>query len=433
MSVLFENIAVLTRGTATERRFVAVDGDRIVYVGGERPTGDFTRVYDGRERLLMPGFYNAHAHSPMTLMRGYGENLTLNDWLTKKMFPFEDKLTGDDVYWSTLLAMAESVRYGIVSSTDMYFFCEDMICAIDEAGAKANIGRAIVSGQDDERIEDLVCFREAKDIYERYHEASGGRIRVDMSLHAEYTSTPTIVRQLAEYTAEIGARMHVHVSETTAENEGCKERHGGLTPTAYLNTLGLFDTKTTAAHCVWVDEEDMDILAEKGVTVASCPVSNLKLASGVCDIPALLERGINVAIGTDSVASNNNLNMVEEIKFFALLNKERKGDPTCITPHQTVDAATVVGAESQGRDDCGRIEEGCRADLIVMDLSGSHLHPVHDLYNNLVYAASGSDVTLTMIDGKVVYDDGTWPTIDIERVKAEAGRATRRILGALHE
>ncbi|MDR1952919.1 MAG: amidohydrolase [Clostridiales Family XIII bacterium] len=433
MSVLFEDIAVLSRGVAAERRFVAVDGDRIVYVGGERPIGEFTRVYDGREKLLMPGFYNAHAHSPMTLMRGYGENMALTDWLTKRIFPFEDKLTGEDVYRGTLLAMAESVRYGIVSSTDMYFFCEDMIRAIDDIGAKANVGRAVVSGQGDERIEDLACFREAKDVYERYHGAAGGRIRVDMSLHAEYTSTPTVVRQLAEYTAKTGTRMHVHVSETKSEHEGCMERHGGLTPTAYLNDLGIFDTETTAAHCVWVDERDMDILAEKGVTVASCPVSNLKLASGVCDIPALLGRGINVAIGTDSVASNNNLNMVEEMKFFALLNKERKGDPTCVTTRETVDAATVTGAESQGRDDCGRIEAGCRADLIVLDLSEPHLHPVHDLYNNLVYAASGSDVTITMIDGKVVYDDGTWPTIDIERVKAEADLATRRILGALHD
>jgi 5-methylthioadenosine/S-adenosylhomocysteine deaminase len=227
--------------------------------------------------------------------------------------------------------------------------------------------------------------------------------------------------------------MHVHVSETKAEHEGCKERRGGLTPVEYLGGLGLFDTAATAAHCVWVEEKDMAILEEKGVTVASCPVSNLKLASGVCDVPALMDRGVNVAIGTDSVASNNNLNMVEEMKFFALLNKERRGDPTCITPRQTVDAATVAGARSQGRNDCGRVEAGYRADLIVLDLGGPHMQPVHDLYNNLVYAASGGDVMLTVVDGKIVYEDGTWPTIDIERVKAEAGRATTRILGALHE
>ncbi|MDR2156901.1 MAG: amidohydrolase [Clostridiales Family XIII bacterium] len=432
MSILFEDIAALTPYGIKEHLFVSVDGARIAYVGGSRPQGSFARVFDGRERLLMPGFYNAHAHSPMSLMRGYGENMTLSDWLTKRIFPFEEALTGEDVYWATMLSMAESFRYGVVSSTDMYFFCEDMIRAVVESGAKANVGRGIASDPGEEDITTLESFKEAVRLYENHHGAAEGRVRVDMALHAEYTSSPAVARGLAEYAGKTGAHTHVHVSETRAEHEACKARRGGLTPVAYFDDLGLFATRATAAHCVWAEESDMDILAARNATVASCPVSNLKLAGGVCNVPALLQKGVNVAIGTDSVASNNNLNMVEEMKFFALLNKERRGDPTCVTPLETLRAATVAGAESQGREDCGRIEGGMKADLIMLDVSAPHMHPVHDMCGNLVYSASGGEVTLTVADGRIVYETGCWPTIDVERAKIESERAVGRILGALH-
>ena len=198
-----------------------------------------------------------------------------------------------------------------------------------------------------------------------------------------------------------------------------------------MNDFGVFDTCTTAAHCVWVEDEDMDILAEKGVTVATCPVSNLKLASGICNVPELLKRGINVAIGTDSVSSNNSLNFIEEMKFFALLGKVRSNDPTVITPKETIHAATYAGALAQGRPDCGRLKEGNRADLIVLDISVPSMKPVHNLLTNLVYSASGSDVVLTMADGKVLYKDGVYLTIDIEKTIAETEAACKNILAKL--
>jgi 5-methylthioadenosine/S-adenosylhomocysteine deaminase len=243
----------------------------------------------------------------------------------------------------------------------------------------------------------------------------------------EETSTERLARQLAEYSAKIGSRMQVHISETRSEHAGCKERHEGRTPVAYFDDLGLFESPTTAAHCVWVDENDRAILKEKGVTVASCPVSNLKLASGVANTPALMEAGVAVAIGTDSVASNNRLNFIEEMKFFALVNKERRADPTLITPQQTLHAATRVGALSQGRGDCGLIEEGFRADLAVLDLSPAGMHPVFDLSSAIVYSASGAEIVLTVVDGEVVYDDGGFPTIDVERAIRETENACRTI------
>lgn len=428
--MLFKNITMIDENfQVQENVYVGIEGERITYISNEMPQKEFGRIYEGIGKLLMSGFVNTHGHSPMALMRGYGENLALQDWLNKKIFPFEDKLTGDAVYWGTLLTMAESIRFGIVSTTDMYYFSEDMIRAIEESGTKNNISRSITCF-DDSDLWEMQGAKEMKAIYENYHNAAGGRIKVDMSIHGEYTSTPKIVQQMAEYTTSIGANMHVHLSETKSEHEECKARHG-MTPAAYFNKLGLFDTPTTAAHCIWLEGEDFDILKEKGVTVASNPVSNMKLASGICNVPKLLEKGINVTLGTDSTASNNSLNFIEEMKCLAIAAKVKSGDPTAVTPQQALKAATLSGAVSQGRMDCGSIKEGSKADLIVLDISGAHMHPVHDLVNNIVYSASGSDVILTMADGKVLYEEGTYTAIDIEKVIFEAEKATKRILSAL--
>ncbi len=410
--------------------YVGTRNDRILYIGSAMPQEDFGEIYKGVGKLLMSGFFNSHAHTPMTLMRGYGENMALQDWLQKRIFPFEAHLTGEDVYYGTLLGIAESLRFGIVSTTDMYYFCNRMADAFIESGAKANIGRGITCFTDED-LKNLPAYKESKELYEQYNGSGEGRVLIDMSLHAEYTSTPKIARQLAEFTKELGTGMHVHVSETKEEHEGCKERHRGKTPVEYFNGLGLLDARTTAAHCVYIEGDDYHILKGKGVTVASNPVSNLKLASGVCNVPGLWEEGINVAIGTDSVASNNSLNFIEEMKIFGLVHKEKFGDPRVTTPRQTIYAATGAGALGQGREDTGILHTGYKADLIVLDISGPHMHPVHDLANNLVYSASGSDIILTMVDGKVLYKEGNFPTIDMERVRFETDRSIKRILGAL--
>lgn len=429
--MLFKDIAILDENfEVKENMYVATQGDTIVYIGGEMPREDYGETYSGKGRLLMSGFYNAHAHSPMALMRGYGENLALQDWLNTRIFPFEDKLTGDAVYWGTMLCMAESLQFGIVSSSDMYYFCEDMARAVIDSGAKANISRSVVSFVEED-LTKTERFLESKDFFEKYHNAGDGRVRAEMSIHAEYTNTESSVRQLSEYAAEVGARMHVHLSETKSEHEECKQRRGGKTPAQFFNSLGLFDQPTLAAHCVWVEEEDIAIFAEKGVTVASCPVSNLKLASGICPAKKLLDAGVNLAIGTDSVASNNSLNFIEEMKIFALIHKVNNGDPTLITPSQALYGATRAGALGQGREDCGRLAVGCKADLIALDTDRIHMHPIHNLANNLVYSADGRDVVLTMVDGKVVYRDGQFLTIDIERVMAETERVTKGILSQL--
>lgn len=428
--MLFKDITIVDdQFQIREHMNVGIVGDKITYISNEEPKEDFGTAYAGKGKLLMSGFVNTHAHSPMSLLRGYGENMALQDWLNKRIFPFEDKLTGEAVYWGTMLAMAESIRYGIVSTTDMYYFSEDMLRAIGESGTKNNLSRSVTCFTDDD-LWDLQSGKEMTALYENYHNAFEGRVKVDMSIHAEYTSNPKIVRQMAEYTKKIGANMHVHLSETKLEHEECKQRHG-KTPAAYFSDLGLFDTPTTAAHCVWLEPEDYPILKEKGVTVACNPVSNMKLASGICNVPELFRHGINVSLGTDSVASNNSLNMIEEMKFFATASKVKLQDPTAVTPLQAIKAATISGAKAQGRTECGLLKEGNKADLIVLDIRGPHMHPIHDMIHNLVYSASGSDVHMTMVDGNILYENGEYKTIDVEKTIAEAERMTRNILKQL--
>lgn len=429
--MLFKNITILDENLEVgENKFVATNGDRIEYIGDVKPSGDYGDEYDGKGKLLMSGFYNAHAHSPMALMRGYGENLALQDWLGTRIFPFEAKLTGNAVYWGTLLCMAESLSFGIVSTSDMYYFVDDMARAVADSGAKNNISRSIVNpaGEDFDSMESV---KEMKAAVKALNGAADGRIIMDTSLHAEYTNDEKTAKALAEYTKEAGLNMQVHVSETKTEHEECKGRHGGKTPVEFLADCGIFDTSTTAAHCVWIEGDDYDILKEKGVTVATNPVSNLKLASGIANSGEILKKGINLAIGTDSVASNNSLNFIEEIKTLALIGKIKAGDPTVITPVEALRAATRGGAVSQGRKDCGALKTGNKADLIVLDTAVPHMHPVHNMVNNVVYSASGSDIVLTMVDGKVLYKDGEYVTIDTEKAIFETEKATKGILSQL--
>ena len=428
--MLFSNIKILDENfEIKDKMYVATDDDKIVYVGDCMPRGDYGDIREGKGKLLMPAFHNAHGHSPMALLRGYAENMKLQDWLFTKVFPFEDKLDSNAVYWGTLLTMAEGMRFGIVSHSDMYYFLDDMVRATDESGMKANISRAITEFGDGDPWE-TERLKEMKDTYERLDGAADGRVKIDISIHAEYTNSLRAMQAVADYCNQVGAINHIHISETKSEHEECKVKYG-KTPVKLMNDIGAFDSKALAAHCVWVEDEDMDILKEKGVSVATNPMSNMKLASGIANVPEMLRRGINVAIGTDSVASNNSLNFFEEMKMFAIAPKIRFNDPTLITPKQTLYAATRAGALAQGREDAGLVKEGFKADLIMIDLEQPNMYPVHDLMNNLVYSASGTDIVMTMSDGRIVYENGEYKTLDIEKTMFEAQAATKVILSKL--
>ena len=416
-----------------EHMYLGTIDDRISYLGDVPPAdpslyGEEYGACSGK--LFIPGFFNAHSHAAMHLLRGYGENLTLHDWLNQRIFPFEAHLTADDIYWATQLGVAEMLRFGIVGTTDMYSMGEAMGRAFADSGIKANFSVGTTCF-DDRTFQQMPQYAETLKLKELFHGYDNGRLQVDFSLHAEYTSSERIASGIAEAAAAAGLGMHCHVAETAFEVAGCRERHQGKSPVKYLADLGVFDVPTTAAHCVYIDEEDIAILTDKKVTVASCPKSNMKLASGFCPVGKLLQSGTNVALGTDSVASNNNLNMLEELKTFALIHKGVSGDPTLITPAEALYAATRAGALAQGRQDCGYLKEGYKADIVALNIDTIYMHPIHNQLNNLVYASCGSDIVMTMVDGRVLYDHGSFPHLDIEKLLYETEHSCQRILHEL--
>lgn len=424
MKLLFKNARLLQSPAALDAAqeqsfFVVVTDSAISYVGTTEPEDTFDRTIDCKGNLLMPAFYNAHCHAAMTLFRGYGEDLPLRRWLDEKILPAEENLNFRRVYYGSKLAIAEMIKNGVVSFSDMYMFQDATAEAVLETGVKANLARSIVSFDPDIKKEEDARFAESVRLVEQYHGAADGRLKIDMSLHAEYSNVDACCRYVSEYAAQNGLRMQLHLSETEKEHLECIERHG-MTPTAYFASLGVLDVPTTAAHCVYVTDEDIAILKQKGVSPAHNPVSNLKLGSGVMRLRDMLDAGLNVTFGTDGVASNNALSILRELQTAAILHKGVHRDPENIRAAELIALATKNGARSQGRDDCGEIAVGMKADLILIDLNAVNNIPCYDLATTLAYSVDHSNVLLTMCDGRILWEGGEYTSIDIECLLFEA-------------
>ena len=376
-------------------------------------------VIDAEGMLLIPAFYNAHCHAAMTLFRGYGEDLPLDRWLNERIWPAEERLNEKNTYVASQLAIAEMLRAGVVSFTDMYMFEEATARAVLESGIKANLSRCIVSFDPTADPSKDYRIAEAMALAREFHNRGDGRLKIDLSLHAEYTNVPSVCAYTAELAAENGLLMQLHLSETEKEHNECIARHG-KTPTRFFDDLGVFRVPTSAAHAVWVNEEDIAILAERGVSAVHNPVSNLKLGSGVMPLSKMLRAGVNVALGTDGVASNNRLDILRELQTAAILHKGIERDPAVTTARSMLPMATENGARAQGRNDCGRIAVGKRADLLLIDRNALHNQPVFDDYAMLCYSAERSDVRMTMVDGRILYRDGAYTSIDEERLRYES-------------
>ncbi len=420
MKTIIKNVTLLPDTGYTDGAYcVTVEDKCIRSIAKEMPGATCAEVIDAKGNLLMPGFYNAHCHAAMTLFRGYGEDLPLQRWLNERIFPAEDRLNYNNVLIASKLAIAEMLKSGIVSFSDMYMFEDAVAEAVLETGMKANLSRALVSFDPSAELKNDSRFLEAKRLVSDYHNSGEGRVLVDFSLHAEYTNVPHYTAAVADYTAANGLRMHIHLSETEKEHLECIGRHK-KTPTQFFNDLGVLEAPTTAAHCVWVSDDDIAILAEKGVSAVHNPVSNLKLGSGVMPLQKLLAAGVNVAFGTDGVASNNRLDILREMQTAAILHKGVQLDPTATTASQMPVMATKNGALAQGRTDCGEIKIGARADLILIDRTSIHNMPCFDDYGMLCYSAERSDVLMTMVDGRILYRNGAYTLIDEERLRFEA-------------
>ena len=423
MSILFTNVTAVTMNDAApflKNGFVAVEGTNISYVGEVRPVGNFEREIDCTGKVMMPGLVNAHTHIPMTILRGYGGGCNLQTWLNDYIFPAEGKLDDKCVSIGTQLGLCEMISSGVTCIADMYMRTGVIAQEIVNAGISANLSCGGLYFGDPAAFSEDNCndCRNQKVLTEQWHKHNDGQIMVDASIHAEYTSTAPLWQWMADYAHKHDQLMHVHVSETTSEHEQSKQRNGGLTPIQALDKFGVWENGAIAAHCVWVSEEDMDIMAKKHITAVHNPVSNLKLASGVARTSLLAQHGVNVALGTDGVASNNNHDLFEEIKLASLLQKGVNLDPVAVPAAQALKMATVNGARALRRN-TGVIEAGKIADLILLNFEDLNLFPCHDVQENLVYSARGSNVCMNMARGKVIYENGVFHTLDVERIREE--------------
>lgn len=424
MDTLITHVSIVTMDeqlTILTDAFLGVTDGRISHLSKKAPDGAEKpkKIIDGTGMVVMPGLINCHTHLPMTILRSVSDDCNLSDWL-HGLWEKEERLDDRAVKAASLLGIAESLRFGVTSVSDMYDHVDAIAEAVAESGIKANLSRGatmLLGDEFDDRS--FPACKELREVTRKWNGYDDGRIKIEASIHGEYTSTAPFWDFAARFAQEEGLGMHIHLSETKQEQEGSLERNG-LTPAQTLDCHRVFDGRAIAAHCVHLTEEDMQLLGKRRVTAVHCPVSNLKLASGRADVLAMVKAGMNVALGTDSACSNNNLDLFEEIKLAALLAKELHGDASKLTAPAALMMATVCGARAQGREkECGMLKLGMDADLCMLDFTQPHLIPCHDLMSHLVYAASGHDVVLTMVRGKILYAAGTYPTIDREALMKE--------------
>lgn len=397
---------------------ILIQDNLIVYAGrrADAPAFEADQTINGEGALAMPGLCNMHTHTPMTLLRSIGSDLPLDRWLNEAIFPVEKHLTDEAVRAGSDLGILEMLRFGTTSFNDMYMHMDMEAEAVRDSGMRALLGHGIVDF--DENCTDLLPNIA---LIEKWNHAADDRIRVALAPHSEGATTRKLMEKVREAAETYKVPVHIHVSETKLDFDGSMERRG-LTPPQYLAELGLTKHPILAAHCVWFTDEDIELFARCGAVVLHNPISNLKLASGVAPIAKMLKAGCRVALGTDGVASNNNLNLWEEIKLTPMLQKGTLLDPTVVSPAQTIAAATSVGAEALGYDNLGFLKAGYLADLILVKMDQPHMVPCHDLESNLVYSAQGSDVTLTMVNGKVLYHNGAYTTLDEKLVRSRAAK-----------
>ena len=426
MSTLFTHVTALLMDddfTTLRDGFVAVEGTRIAYVGPERPEGAYDEVIDCAGKVMLPGLVNAHTHLPMTLMRGYGGGHDLHSWLNDYIFPAEAKLDDRAVAAGAGLGLAEMIASGVTCVADMYMRTGVIAQQVVDAGISANLSCGGVYFGAPEAFSPADCSdcKNQQALTEAWHGARDGQILVDASIHAEYTSSPPLWQWMADFARDCGLRMHAHISETVSEHTGSLERRG-LTPIQALDRYGVWDNGGIAAHCVYTTPEDWSVMRAKGISCVHNPWSNLKLGSGVAPIPDMLQVGVNVALGTDGMSSHNSADLFADIKLAACLHKGVRRDPLAVTARQALYMATAGGALALGRTDTGRIVPGYRADLILVDFEAANLVPCHDVAENLVFAAHGSNVVMNMARGTVIYRDGAFLTLDLDAIKEEVRR-----------
>lgn len=422
MTMLIKNVGLYRGGKVEEGKNILIEGTRIRSFPEDVEGISSDEVIDGKGMLALPGLINTHTHVAMTLFRSYADDLALMDWLQNMIWPAEAHLDDDIVYWGSMLAFAEMIRGGTTAFCDMYMFMESCAKAAEKAGIRGNIARGLagVTPNGEKALEENIR------LYQDWDNACDGRIRVMLGPHAPYTCPPEYLKKVRDASEKYGIPIHIHLAETKGEVETCIEKFG-ITPIALMNQIGLFDRPTLAAHCVHVNEEDIQIMAEKHVCVAHNPGSNLKLASGIAPVPKMRSAGITVGLGTDGASSNNKLDMFAEMRLAALIHKAAALDPFAVKADEAMQMGTAEGAKCLGYDDLGALDEGKLADIILIDRSGYHWKPRFNSISLAVYAGNSMDVDTVIVNGRLLMRGKELLTIDKEQLDFETERVTKKL------
>ena len=423
MKILISNAHVLHPDGTVREGNIAVEGNKIAAVGEIPASWQPERTIDAKEKFAVPGFVNAHTHASMTLLRSYADDMKLMDWLEQMIWPIEAKLRSDDIYWGAMLAAVEMIRSGTTAFADMYGPDMERVAEVVEvSGMRGVLSRGLigVAPDSDKKLEENAA------LYENYHGAAQGRITVMFGPHALYTCPPDYLKKVAVKAQALGAEVHIHMSETVGEIENCLKEYGKR-PFAHVASTGLFENGTLAAHCVHLDDEDIDIIKKYRIRVAHNPGSNMKLASGTAPVPRLLEEGICVALGTDGASSNNNLDMLDEVQLAALMHKVHTLDPLAVPALTAVKMGTEYGAQALSLHDVGCLQAGDKADIVLFSMHGAAWTPCYNPVSLLAYAAKSSSVDTVMVDGKLLMENGALMTLDEERILFEAQKVADRL------
>ena len=413
MNLLIKNV-ILPDGDKLKTTDIAVTDGIIVKIGCADENFKADEIIEGNNRLAIPAFVNAHTHMYMSTLRNAADDLPFMEWLFNGVMPKEDRLNGEQAYWGSLLSCAEMIKRGCATFCDMHLFPGNSAKAAAECGMRAVVSRGLVgSDGGQKRLDDQFA-----EIEEWKHEKN---IKFMLAPHAIYTCDKEYLLKISSEAKRLDLGLNIHLSESKAEFNDCM-RDNGCTPTEYVASLGLFENKTLAAHCVQLTENDISLLAKYGVSVASNPKSNLKLGNGIAPIYQLDQAGVNVCIGTDSAASNNSLNMFSELNYMTLLHKGTNFDSTAIPAKKALDFATVNGAKALGFEKLGKIEEGWAADIALLDTDVPQMMPLRNYYAAICYCCDGSETDTLIIDGKVVMKNKELITIDTERLYYEINK-----------
>lgn len=402
MDIRIYNARILTmeEGSSLFKGELHVKGNKISYVGPElaEVKEEWDREIDANGNVIMPGFKNAHTHSGMTFLRSYADDLPLLDWLHQQVFPMEAKLTADDIYHLSKLAIMEYLTSGITANFDMYLTPDSIAKASKDCGF-----RTVIAGA----MNDFVQSPEELEYWLQTYNNPEELVTFQLGFHAEYTNSKENLEKLAALVQKYQVPISAHNSESQSEVEACMERYG-MTPTKLFDSLGMLDYGGSYYHCIHMTDEDIDIMAKKGIYVVTNPASNMKLASGIAPIEAMLEKGVHIAIGTDGPASNNCLDMFREMFLVTALAKIKGENAAALSADKVLKMATVEGAHCMGLHNADVLAEGKFADLIMIDLHQPNMQPINNVEKNIVYSGSKQNVKMTMVDGKILYEDGAF-------------------------